>query len=117
MTSLADKLAPPYYAAIIENEDLKSETSDQSPSDRLVSLAVRRPGFLGLETARSVDGRPLTVAYWRDMTDVEGWTMAGQAVDPSPLRLEIKKIAKSADAAVRSLYVVPDETSFGARFS
>ncbi len=112
MTSLADTLEPPYYAAIIESKPQAAEATAQTitTADKLVSLAVRRPGFLGLETARGVDGRPLTVAYWRELADVEGWTMACQATAGHELSVEVKRVANAADNAARALYVVSEES-------
>tara|TARA_R110000787_G_scaffold239367_4_gene345561 strand:- start:47815 stop:48162 length:348 start_codon:yes stop_codon:yes gene_type:complete len=112
MSSLADTLETPYYAAIIESTPQADFTASETitTADQLVSLAVRRPGFLGLETARGVDGRALTVAYWRELADVEGWTMAGQATAQGELNLEVKRVANAADNAVRALYVVPEES-------
>lgn len=112
MSSLADTLETPYYAAIIESTPHEESAAPENitTADRLVSLAVRRPGFLGLETARGVDGRALTVAYWRELADVEGWTMAGQSNANSELNLEVKRVANAADNAARALYVVPEES-------
>ncbi len=112
MSSLADTLETPYYAAIIESTPQADAAASETitTADQLVSLAVRRPGFLGLETARGVDGRALTVAYWRELADVEGWTMAGQATAQGELNLEVKRVANAADNAARALYVVPEES-------
>ena len=112
MSSLADRLEPPYYTAIIESTPQANTAASETTTtaDKLVSLAVRRPGFLGLETARGVDGRALTVAYWRELADVEGWTMAGHAMAKSELNLEVKRVANAADTAARALYVVPEES-------
>ena len=112
MSSLADTLEPPYYAAIIESTPQAEAVTPETitTADKLVSLAVRRPGFLGLETARGIDGRALTVSYWRELADVEGWTMAGQTTAKGELNLEVKRVANAADNAARALYVVPEES-------
>lgn len=102
MALLADKLIPPYYAAIIENQPHISSDEPVSAADRMVSLALRRPGFLGLETARSGDGRPVTVAYWRDLADVEGWQSESGAVGDKSYPLEVCRVSNSNDNAVRS---------------
>ncbi|MBO6520810.1 MAG: hypothetical protein JJ900_07285 [Rhodospirillales bacterium] len=106
MAILADKLVPPYYAAIIENEPHATSDEPVNAADRLVTLAVRRPGFLGLETGRNGDGRPVTVAYWRDLADVEGWQSESGAGESAKLPLEICRVAQSNDNTVRSL--IPD---------
>lgn len=111
MASLADNLEPPYYAAIIENAPTANEGETISAADKLVTLAVRRPGFLGLETARSQDGKPLTVAYWRDMSDVEGWTAEGESEPRGECPVQVRRVANAADGSVRDLYVVNDDSA------
>ncbi len=90
MASLADNLVPPYYAAIIENEQHTDANEPINATDHMVTTAVRRPGFLGLETARAEDGRPLTVCYWRDMSDIDGWRAE---VPTARHPLEVRKVA------------------------
>ncbi len=102
MTSLADKLQRPYYAATFENVAHTSADEPASVSDQLVSLATRQPGFLGLETARGQDGRPLTVSYWRDMADIETWKneghqrLAANTNGTAKLPLEVRKVGNQA---------------------
>ncbi|MBO6948259.1 MAG: hypothetical protein JJ855_09815 [Rhodospirillales bacterium] len=102
MALLADKLIPPYYAAIIENEPHTSIDEPMNTADRMVSMAIRRPGFLGLETGRSDDGRPVTVAYWRDLADVEGWQSESGAIGEMSYPLEVCRVANTNDKTVRS---------------
>ena len=109
MASLADNLEPPYYAAIIQNDANATGEDTISPADKLVTLAVRRPGFLGLETARSNDGKSLTVAYWRDMSDVEGWTSESDAVHKGECPVHVRRVATATDGNARDLYVVNDD--------
>ncbi len=109
MASLADNLEPPYYAAIIDTEPHTDAAEPASAADRLVTNALRRPGFLGLETATRPDGRAVTVAYWRGLDDVEGWK-AEDLRGEEPLPLEVCRVASAADAAARTLYVVRDDS-------
>ena len=102
MALLADKLIPPYYAAIIENQPHASSDEPMNTADRMVSMAIRRPGFLGLETGRSGDGRPVTVAYWRDLADVEGWQSETGAIGEMSYPLEVCRVANTNDKTVRS---------------
>jgi hypothetical protein len=108
MASLADKLVPPYYAAIIENQPHMDMNEPANTGDRLVTLAVRRPGFLGLETARSGDGRPVTVAYWRDLIDVEGWQSESGTIGAQSYPLEVCHIASNDDQSVQTLFMHAD---------
>jgi hypothetical protein len=117
MASLADNLEPPYYAAIIKNDDSSANDETISPADKLVTLAVRRPGFLGLETARGNDGKPLTVAYWRDMSDVEGWTSESNANPQGECPVQVRRINSAAEVNPSDLYVVNDEGSATWRYT
>lgn len=40
-------------------------------ADRMVALAGRQEGFLGMETARNELG--ITVSYWRDLDSIKKW--------------------------------------------
>jgi heme-degrading monooxygenase HmoA len=78
MASLAENLAPPYYAAILdEPQNGFIDFRNGAPADHMVTLATRQPGFLGLETSRDPAGRRVTVSYWKDIAAIEGWKTAG----------------------------------------
>ena len=78
MASLAENLATPYYAAVLdESRPGLADTMKGAPADQMVTLATRQPGFLGLETARDATGRRVTVSYWKDIDAIEGWKTAG----------------------------------------
>ncbi len=40
-------------------------------AERMVELAQRQSGFLGMESAR--DGVGITVSYWRDLESIRNW--------------------------------------------
>ena len=42
-------------------------------SDRMVLLARRQPGFLGVESVRGDDGIGITVSYWVDRDAIANW--------------------------------------------
>lgn len=108
MASLADNLVPPYYAAIIENKPHTDMNEPANAGDRLVTTAVRHPGFLGLETARSGDGRPVTVAYWRELSDVEGWQSASGSIGAASYPLEVCRVANGKDLSMQPLFMNDD---------
>jgi heme-degrading monooxygenase HmoA len=65
---------PPYYAVIFTSKRTVSDDRGYAvASQRMVDLGSRYPGFLGLETARSVDGLGITVSYWRDEAALRAW--------------------------------------------
>ena len=79
MGSLAERLDPPFYAAILnDNTGQRLEDADHlAPSDEMVSLAPGQPGFLGLETTEDQTGRYVAVSYWRDMDALKAWEQRG----------------------------------------
>jgi len=78
MGRLAENLTPPYYEAVLrETRAGLKDNNHVAPSDEMVTLATRLPGFLGLETARDQKGKQITVSYWKDVDAIEGWINAG----------------------------------------
>lgn len=70
---------PPYIAVIFS-----SQTTDQDvdgyilTANRMIELAQQLPGFLGIESARNVEGFGLTVSYWKDLESVKAWKAVGE---------------------------------------
>ena len=78
MASLVNKLKPPFYVAIInDGENIKTFDDGISPTDEMVSIAPHQPGFLGLETTWSKQGRWVTVSYWADIDSEKAWEHKG----------------------------------------
>ena len=78
MPSLAENLKPPFYAAIINEEDRRKTFDDEiTPTDEMVSLAPHQPGFLGLETTWDKNGKWVTVSYWTDIQSEKAWEERG----------------------------------------
>lgn len=42
-------------------------------SERMVALAAKQEGFLGIESARGPDGFGITLSYWRDDESIAAW--------------------------------------------
>ena len=79
MESLAENLTPPYYTAALNK--IKGGLKDAehvAPTDEMVTIATRQPGFLGLETTPDKKGEKIIVSYWRDIDAIEGWINVGQ---------------------------------------
>ena len=70
---------PPYYAAIFT-----SRRSEQDPlgyaeaAQRMLEVAARQPGFLGVETVRDASGFGITVSYWTDEAAIAAWKHEGE---------------------------------------
>lgn len=79
MESLAENLTPPYYTAVLnETKDGMKDADHIAPTDEMVTIATRQPGFLGLETSRDKKGEKILVSYWKDVDAIEGWINAGE---------------------------------------
>ena len=79
MESLEANLTPPYYTAVLN--EIKGGLKDAEhvvPTDEMVTIATRQPGFLGLETTRDKKGEIIMVSYWRDVDAIEGWINVGE---------------------------------------
>jgi len=71
-TTFANTSAPPYYAVIFTSVKRDDHGYDET-SRRMYELASKRPGFLGVESARGDDGLGITVSYWISLEAIAGW--------------------------------------------
>jgi heme-degrading monooxygenase HmoA len=62
---------PPYFAVIFTNIRTKRYSGYETMSKRMVELARKQPGFLGLESARDEIG--ITVSYWDSQEAISLW--------------------------------------------
>jgi heme-degrading monooxygenase HmoA len=65
--------APPYYAVIFASRRRDGDHGYGATADRMVELAARQPGYLGIETCRDATGFGITVSYWRSEEDIRAW--------------------------------------------
>jgi len=73
MNQLATTPEPPYYAVIFASLRHDSdESAYQRTAARMLELAARQPGFLGVDSARS-NGLGITVSYWQDEEAIKAW--------------------------------------------
>jgi heme-degrading monooxygenase HmoA len=71
--ALASTPAPPYYAVIFTSRRTEGDRGYGDMAARMVELAAKQPGYLGVESARGADGLGITVSYWRDEASVAAW--------------------------------------------
>lgn len=62
--------APPYYAVIFSSQRAEGADGYAETAHRMVELAQRQPGYLGLESSRNREGFGITVSYWRSLEDI-----------------------------------------------
>ena len=71
MSDIAQTPDPPYYAVIftsLQSDDLEGYAETAA---RMLDLAAKQPGYLGVETAR--EGVGITVSYWQDLESIKRW--------------------------------------------
>lgn len=71
MSSIANTPKPPYYAVIFTSLRTDIDQGYAEMARRMVELASRQPGFLGVESAREEVG--ITVSYWADLESIKAW--------------------------------------------
>jgi len=71
MELIAGTPEPPYYAVIFTSLRTEGDQGYSAMAARMVELASRQPGFLGIESARADVG--ITVSYWADLESIANW--------------------------------------------
>jgi heme-degrading monooxygenase HmoA len=69
--SIAKTPDPPYYAVIFTSLRTDKNDAYSETSDRMLELADKQPGFLGIESVR--DGLGITVSYWDSLESIRAW--------------------------------------------
>ena len=64
---------PPYYAVIFTARRTDVVDGYDATAERMVELAARQPGFLGVESTSSADGLEITVSYWESLEAIAAW--------------------------------------------
>lgn len=65
---------PPYYAVVFSSQrNARDDACYADAAARMVELASRQPGFLGVESSRDADGFGITVSYWTDEAAIQAW--------------------------------------------
>ena len=63
-----------YFAVIFTAQrSLSGDDIYDMTTERMVMLAQRQPGFLGVESVRGEDGIGITVSYWVDRPAIANW--------------------------------------------
>jgi heme-degrading monooxygenase HmoA len=69
---------PPYFAVIFSSQRTAGDQGYGAMAERMLELAARQPGFLGVESARDAEGFGITVSYWRDEAAIAAWKAEGE---------------------------------------
>lgn len=71
MSLIAKTPKPPYYAVIFSNHLKDNPDGYVDMAERMVELASKQDGFLGVESVREDLG--ITVSYWKDLESIKNW--------------------------------------------
>lgn len=63
----------PYYAVIFSSLRTPGDQGYGEMAERMGQLAAQMPGYLGIESARGVDGFGITVSYWESEEAIANW--------------------------------------------
>ena len=72
---------PPYYAVIFANQRTPGDDGYGATADRMVELASKQPGFLGIESTRDEAGFGITVSYWESEAAIAAWRADAEHAD------------------------------------
>jgi heme-degrading monooxygenase HmoA len=74
MEPLARTPTPPYYAVVFTSVRSDADPSGyEETASRMVELAARQPGYLGVESVRDSAGVGITVSYWTNLEAIRAW--------------------------------------------
>jgi len=68
---IAQTPKPPYYAVIFSSLRTNTNQDYDKVSERMMYLAKKQEGFLGVESVR--DNLGITVSYWKDLDAIKNW--------------------------------------------
>jgi heme-degrading monooxygenase HmoA len=67
------KMEKPYYAVIFTSERTEGDHGYGEMADKMVELASKQPGFLGMESVRDATGLGITISYWDSLEAIKLW--------------------------------------------
>lgn len=103
-TSLATTPDPPYYAVIFTSQRTEGDLGYAQMAERMMELAAKQPGFLGVESVRGADGLGITVSYWSSAEAIVSWKAhldhkpaqeAGKRIWYADYQLRIAKVERA----------------------
>ncbi|WP_121411986.1 CTP synthase C-terminal region-related (seleno)protein [Pseudomonas aeruginosa] len=64
----------PYYPVIFSSHRSAVDDGYAEAAERMLELASRQPGYLGVESVRGADGFGITVSYWDSEAAIRAWS-------------------------------------------
>lgn len=72
MSEITKTPEPPYYAVIFSSQRTDGDNGYGAMANKMVELASKQPGFLGVESARD-EQLGITVSYWDSIEAIQAW--------------------------------------------
>ncbi|MEH7302998.1 antibiotic biosynthesis monooxygenase family protein [Neobacillus drentensis] len=72
MSGMTKTPQPPYYAVIFASQRTDGDKGYENMAEKMVELASKQSGFLGVESARDYD-LGITVSYWDSLDAIKNW--------------------------------------------
>jgi heme-degrading monooxygenase HmoA len=72
MSGMTKTPQPPYYAVIFASQRTDGDKGYENMAKKMVELASKQSGFLGVESARDHD-LGITVSYWDSLDAIKNW--------------------------------------------
>ncbi len=78
MTGIASTPEGSYYAVIFTSVMNENAKGYEEMAKRMLTMAAKQEGYLGVENARDEDGTGITVSYWESVEAIMRWKQAGE---------------------------------------
>mgnify|MGYP000868111583 FL=1 len=62
-----------YYAVIFSSQKAIDDDGYEIMAEKMVKLAEKQKGFIGIESVRGSDGKGITISYWQTLEDIKQW--------------------------------------------
>ena len=73
MNQIANTPEPPYYAVVFTSVRTEVDEGYADTAEKMIALASKQPGFLGVESVKQEGGLGVTVSYWKDTESIRKW--------------------------------------------
>ncbi|MBH5319432.1 antibiotic biosynthesis monooxygenase [Paenibacillus sp. GSMTC-2017] len=62
-----------YYAVIFSSKRTDGDNGYNVMAEKMVQLANKQPGFIGVESVRDSSGVGITISYWESLEAISNW--------------------------------------------
>jgi len=118
---LAKTPEPPYYAVIFTSQRTNGDRGYEKMAERMVALAAKQLGFLGVESVRDENGFGITVSYWSSEEAIAAWKAhadhkpvqeAGKATWYADYQVRVAKVERASGKPQNTALELHDSTVF-----